>query len=90
MLSVVFAFLSVTRISNKFLVFGVHDLLCFEGRDLGFQSKMGLGFGMKVGTGCGIPKITIGMTGLSEHLGRDDGIKEPYWGTTMVFVKYMK
>ena len=48
---------SVTRVSNKF--FGVQDLPCFEGRDLGFQSKIGLGFGM--------PKITIGMTGLSEH-----------------------
>ena len=55
---------SVTRVSNKF--FGVQDLPCFEGRDLGFQSKIGLGFGMKVRTGCGMPKITIGMTGLSE------------------------
>ena len=69
---------SVTRISNKFLVFGVQDLLCFEGRDLGFQSKMGLGFGMKLGTGCRIPKITIGMTGLREHSGRDDGIERTF------------
>ena len=36
-------------------------------RDLGFQNKIGLGFGMKVRTGCGMPKITIGMTGLSER-----------------------
>ena len=26
------------------------------------------------------------MTGLSEHLGWDEGIKEPHWGTTMMFV----
>ena len=69
---------SVTRISNKFLVVGVQDLLCFERRDLGFQSKMGLGFGMKLGTGCRIPKITIGMTGLREHSGRDDGIERTF------------
>ena len=27
-----------------------------------------------------MPKITIGITGLSENLGRDCGIEETYWG----------
>ena len=30
-----------------------------------------------------MPKITIGITGLYEILGRDYGIKEPYWGTSV-------
>lgn len=32
---------------------------------------------LKVCTVCGIPKITIGITGFA--LGRGDGIEEPYW-----------
>ena len=28
----------------------------------------------------GMPKITLGITGLLEILGRDYGIEEPYWG----------
>ena len=32
---------------------------------------------MKVCTVCGIPKITIGVTGFA--LGWGDGIEEPYW-----------
>ena len=32
---------------------------------------------MKVCTVCGIPKITIGITGFA--LGWGDGIEEPYW-----------
>ena len=35
--------------------------------------------GLKVSTGCGVPKITIGITGFV--LGRGDGIEEPYWGS---------
>ena len=27
-----------------------------------------------------MPKITLGITGLHEILGRDYGIEEPYWG----------
>ena len=34
--------------------------------------------GLKECTGCGMPKITLEITGLGENLGRDDGIKEPY------------
>ena len=29
-------------------------------------------------------KRIIGITGLREHLGRDDGIGEPYWGLSML------
>ena len=31
-------------------------------------------------TGRGLPKITLGMTGLRGNVGRDDGIEEPFWG----------
>ena len=30
--------------------------------------------------GCGMPKITIEITGLSTNLDRDDRIDENYWG----------
>lgn len=41
---------------------------------------MGCYSGLKVYTGCGMLKITIRITGLSEGFGRDDGMKEPYQG----------
>ena len=34
---------------------------------------------MKVCAGGGMPKITLGITGLLEILGRDYGIEKPYW-----------
>jgi len=33
--------------------------------------------GLKVCTGCGIPRITIGIKRLREHLGRDDDVRTP-------------
>ena len=30
-----------------------------------------------------MPKITLGITGLHEILGRDYGIDEPYWGPSV-------
>ena len=27
-----------------------------------------------------MPKVTLGITGLPENLGRDYGIEKPYWG----------
>ena len=33
--------------------------------------------GLKICTGCGIPRITIGITRLSEHLDRDDDLRTP-------------
>lgn len=32
---------------------------------------------LKVWTGCGIPRITIGIGRLSEHLDRDDDVRTP-------------
>ena len=36
--------------------------------------------GLKVCMGCRTPKITVGITGISENLGRQDGMEEHYWG----------
>ena len=34
--------------------------------------------GFKVSTGCGMPKISIGITGLKKTIGvRDEGIEDP-------------
>ena len=33
--------------------------------------------------GRGMPKITLGITGLHEILVRDYGIEEPYWGPSL-------
>lgn len=35
---------------------------------------------LKACAGDGMPKITLGIAGLLEMLGRDYGIKEPHWG----------
>ena len=34
-----------------------------------------------------MPKITLGITGLREILGRDYGIEEPYWGLSVSMVE---
>ena len=47
-------------------------------RDL--KEKSGRDSGLKVYARGGMPKITLGITGLHEILGRDYGIEEPYWG----------
>ena len=46
-------------------------------RDL--KAKLGQDSGLKVCLGGGMPKITLGITGLHEILGWDLGIEEPYW-----------
>ena len=46
-------------------------------RDL--KAKSGRVLGLKVSVGGGMPKITLGNTGLHEILGRDYGIEELYW-----------
>ena len=51
-------------------------------RDSGFALFGGRDSGLKVRTGCGTPKITIGITRISENWGRDEGIEEHYWPTT--------
>lgn len=39
---------------------------------------------MKLCAGGGIPKITLGITGILEISGRDHGIEEAYWGPSLV------
>jgi len=53
-----------------YLKLGIRDLKAKSGRDSG----------LKVYARGGMPKITLGITGLHEILGRDYGIEEPYWG----------
>ena len=48
-----------------------------------FKAKSGRYSGLKVCAGGGVPKITLGITGLPEILGRDYGIVKPYWGPAM-------
>ena len=45
-----------------------------------FKAKTGRDSGLKVCAGGGMPKITLGITGLPETLGRDYGIEKPYLG----------
>ena len=49
-------------------------------RDSEFKSKIGTRFGIEIMFGRGMPKITLGITGLHKILGRNYGIEEPYWG----------
>ena len=44
-----------------------------------FKAKSGRDSGLKVCAGGGMPKVTLGITGLPEILGRDYGIEKPYW-----------
>ena len=47
-----------------------------EPRDSGFEGKIRARFGIESIAGGGMPKITIGITGLLEISGRDRGIEE--------------
>ena len=44
-----------------------------------FKGKSGRDLGLKVCAGGGMPKVTLGITGLPENLGRDYGTEKPYW-----------
>jgi len=48
-----------------------------------FKAKSGRDSGLKVCAGGGIPKVTLGITGLPELLGQDHGIEKPYWGPSV-------
>ena len=70
------------RVPNSFL--GIRD---FPYLRLGIRdnkAKSGQDSGLKACAGVGKPKITLGITGLHEILGRDYGIEEPYWGPSVV------
>ena len=69
-------FLREERVPNRFL--GIRD---FPNLRLGirdYKAKSGRDSGLKVCAGDEIPKITLGITGLHEILGRDYGIEGPY------------
>ena len=70
--------LTTARVPNRF--FGIRDFpyLKLGIRDL--KAKSGGVSGLKVCPGGGIPKITLGITGLHETLGWYYGIEESYWG----------
>ena len=56
-----------------------------------FKRKSGRDSGLKVCAGGGMPKVTLGITGLPENLGRDYGIEKPYWGSSNnAFIKRKK
>ena len=63
------------RVTNRF--FGIRDFpyLKLGIRDL--KAKSGRDSGLKVYARGGMPKITLGITGLHEILGRITGLKNP-------------
>ena len=48
-----------------------------------FKAKSGRDLGLKVCAKGGIPKMTIGITGLREISSRDYEIEEPFWGPSL-------
>ena len=70
------------RVSNKF--FGMRDFPCLRLGIRDFKGKSGRDLGLKVCAGGGMPKVTLGITGLPENLGRDYGIEKPYWGPSQM------
>ena len=67
------------RVPNRF--FRIRDLPHLK---LGIWSKIGTRLGIECGIGRGMPKITHEITALHETLGRDYGIEETYWGTSLL------
>ena len=66
------------RVSNNF--FGMRDFPYLRLGIRGFKAKSGRDSGLKLCAGGGMLKVTLGITGLPEILGRDHGIEKPYWG----------
>lgn len=68
---------SMHRMRDAQITLGIRYLAYLK---VGFRmAKWRWDSGLKVGTQCGISNIITGITGLSENLGRDNGIKEPHW-----------
>ena len=61
------------------MFFGIREFPNLKPGIRDFKAKSGLDSGLKVCAGGGLPKITRGITGWHEVLGRDYGIEEPYW-----------
>ena len=62
------------RVRNK--CFRIRDLPYLKTGIRNFKARWRRNLGLKVWMGCGMPKIAIGSTGLSENLGRDGSIKK--------------
>ena len=61
----------------------LRDLPYLKGGIRIFNEKLEPDSGLNVCMECGIPKITIEIMELPENLDRYDGIREPYWGSTL-------
>ena len=72
----------LVRVPSRF--FGVRDFPSLKLGIQDFKENSGARSRLKVCAGGGIPKITLGITGLHENSGRDDGIEEHYWGPSLV------
>ena len=70
--------LAPNAINSKF--FGMRDFPYLRLGIREFKGKSGRDLRLKVCAGGGMPKVTLGITGLPENLGRDYGIEKPYWG----------
>ena len=70
--------LTTARVLNRF--FGIQDFPYVKLGIRDLKAKSGGVSGLKVWQGGEIPKITLGIAGLHETLGRDYGIEKPYWG----------
>ena len=60
--------------------FGIRDFPYLKLGIRYFKAKSGRDSGLKVCGEGGMPKLTLGFTGLQEAFGWDYGIAEPYWG----------
>ena len=65
----------VSRVPNRFL--GTRDLPYLNLGIQDLKAKSGRVSGLKLCAGGGMPKITLGITGLYEILGRITGFKNP-------------
>ena len=64
-----------SRVPNRF--FGIREFPYLKLGIRDFKAKSRRDSGLKVCAGGGLPKITLGITGLHEVFGQDYGIEEP-------------
>ena len=65
------------KVPNRFS--GIQDFPCLKLGIRDFTARSGKDSGLKVFAEGGMPKITLGITGLLGCLVRDYGIEKPYW-----------
>ena len=70
------------RVSNKF--FGMRDFPYLRLGIRDFKGKSERDSRFKVCAGGGMPKVTLGITGLPEIWGRDHGIEKLYWRPSII------